>query len=360
MLSIWKNLVPVFTAVGLFASLAGEARAQSAVVPDLRGVTLTFVTQSPYYLPVFEKAGLLKDAPYKVDFAVVTGTSAVVSTLLSGAADLGTLGDFSLILAQANSKPQWTPDDLPLRNVLALAPADPVNFPLIVTLAGKDSNIKSFADIKGKKFSYTPGGSAHLQYLLTLKKAGLTPADVQPVQLDFGVGATALANGNVDVITNNIQSSQAAFDGGATILATSADVGMPAYNTITANADSLKDPKRLAAIRDFLGRYIKFNLWAIQNAKDVEAVYISAVKQNPKQAKLSWLSGRQIPVLVDDQLLATEQGIADTITSYGLAAKPIDVKGQYDRQFNDIIANILKETDYAQILAASVKETAPH
>jgi sulfonate transport system substrate-binding protein len=228
-----------------------------------------------------------------------------------------------------------------------------------VTLAGKDSGIKTVADIKGKKFSYTPGGNANLQYLLTLKKAGLTPADVTPVQLDFGVGATALANGQVDVITNNIQSSAVAFEAGAFILATADDVGLPGVNTLTANSDSLKDPKKLAAIRDFVGRYLKYNLWLVQHPHEVAQTYVVGSKQTPAQAELSWKSGRQIPTLLDDKLLSVEQKIADTVNDYGLVKRAIDVRGQYDPQFNDLVAKFLADSDYLKITAESVAETAP-
>jgi len=345
------------TALLLIGFGAQVALAQTPL--DLSGTTLTVVTQSPQNIPGFDASGLFKDTPYKLNFAVVTGTSAVVSTLLAGAGDLGTLGDFSLILAQSNAQPEWPADNIPLKNVLALAPADPVNYPLIITLAGKDSGIKTVADIKGKKFSYTPGGNANLQYLLTLKKAGLTPADVTPVQLDFGVGATALANGQVDVITNNIQSSGVAFDAGAYILATADDVGLPGVNTITANADSLKDPKKLAAIRDFLGRYLKFQLWQVQNPAAIQQTFVSGSKQTPKQAELSWKSSRQVPVIFDDKLYSTEQGIADTVKTYGLVKRNIDIKSQYDDEFNDLVASYVKDSGYLDIVAKSVAETAP-
>jgi sulfonate transport system substrate-binding protein len=343
-------------ALWIGAGLSG-AFAQDAV--DLSGTTLTVVTQSPQNIPGFEASGLFKGTSYTLKFAVVTGTSAVVSTLLSGAGDLGTLGDFSLILAQSNAQPEWPADDIPLKNVLALKPADPVNFPLIVTIAGKDSGIKTVADIKGKKFSYTPGGNANLQYLLTLKKAGLTPADVTPVQLDFGVGATALANGQVDVITNNIQSSGIALDAGAYILATADDVGLPGVNTLTANSDALKDPKKVAAIRDFIQRYLKFNLWQIQNPEAIEATYVSGAKQTPKQAVLSWKSARQVPVIFDDKLFTTEQGIADTVKTYGLVKRSIDIKVQYDDEFNDVVSAYVKDSGYADIAAKSVADTLP-
>jgi len=346
-------------AATLWTGLSLGAVAQAEAPVDLSGVTLTLVTQSPYYLPAFAASGQFEDVPYTLEFAVVTGTSAVVSTLLSGAGDLGTLGDFSLILAQSNAEPEWPTDDIPLKNILAFAPADPVNFPLIITLAGKDSGIKTLADIKGKKFSYTPGGNANLQYLLTLKAAGLTPADVEPVQLDFGVGATALANGHVDVITNNIQSSAIAFDAGAFILATADDVGLPGYNTLTASSAALADPGKLAAIRDFVARYLRYNLWQVENPDAVAGAYVSAVQQTEAQARLSWLSGRQVPTLIAAPLLETEQAIAGTVNEYGLVKRSIDVSGQYDTQFNDLVTDFLQESGYQDIVAASVAETAP-
>jgi ABC-type nitrate/sulfonate/bicarbonate transport system substrate-binding protein len=82
----------------VLTALLSPALAATAVLAqtdlDLSGTTLTIVTQSPQNIPSFEASGLFKDTAYELKFAVVTGTSAVVSTLLAGAGDLGTLGDF--------------------------------------------------------------------------------------------------------------------------------------------------------------------------------------------------------------------------------------------------------------------------
>ena len=63
------------TALLLIGFGAQVALAQTPL--DLSGTTLTVVTQSPQNIPGFDASGLFKDTPYKLNFAVVTGTSAV-------------------------------------------------------------------------------------------------------------------------------------------------------------------------------------------------------------------------------------------------------------------------------------------
>ena len=62
---------------------------------------------------------------------------------------------------------------------------------------------------------------------------------------------------------------------------------------------------------------------------------------------------------VDDKLLANEQSIADTVKQYGLVKRAIDVKPQFDAEFNDVVTDALQSTGYAAIAAKSVAATAP-
>lgn len=66
-------------------------------------------------------------------------------------------------------------------------------------VVGKDSNINSPADLKGKKIAYVPGTMHHILLLETLKKAGLDPQkDVTLQRIDFFDMGQALAQGSVD------------------------------------------------------------------------------------------------------------------------------------------------------------------
>ena len=66
-------------------------------------------------------------------------------------------------------------------------------------VVGKDSDIKTPADLKGKKIAYVPGTMHHILLLETLRKAGLDPQkDVELKRIDFFDMGQALAQGSVD------------------------------------------------------------------------------------------------------------------------------------------------------------------
>ena len=66
-------------------------------------------------------------------------------------------------------------------------------------VVGKDSDIKTEADLKGKKIAYVPGTMHHLLLLEVLKKNGLDPQkDVELMRIDFFDMGQALAQGTVD------------------------------------------------------------------------------------------------------------------------------------------------------------------
>lgn len=66
-------------------------------------------------------------------------------------------------------------------------------------VVGKDSNIQSPADLKGKKIAYVPGTMHHILLLETLSKAGLDATkDVELLRIDFFDMGQALAQGTID------------------------------------------------------------------------------------------------------------------------------------------------------------------
>lgn len=62
------------------------------------------------------------------------------------------------------------------------------------------SEIKSIADLKGKRVAVEEGTVDHFLLLLGLKKAGLSPSDIQLQPLETGAAAAAFAAGQVDAV----------------------------------------------------------------------------------------------------------------------------------------------------------------
>ncbi len=85
---------------------------------------------------------------------------------------------------------------------------------------GKDSDIQSAEDLKGKTIAYVPGTMHHVLLLDVLRRAGLDPdKDVTLTRIDFFDMGQALAGGQIDAfLSGEPYPSQAELDGYGRIL----------------------------------------------------------------------------------------------------------------------------------------------
>ncbi len=88
----------------------------------------------------------------------------------------------------------------------------------IALVARKDSGIKSFADLKGKKVGSMRGSSPETLFMMSLDKVGLTAADqgadVQLVHFSFSLMEQALTTGMVDAAIISLPDTQKVLDEG--------------------------------------------------------------------------------------------------------------------------------------------------
>lgn len=89
--------------------------------------------------------------------------------------------------------------------IIAASKGEPVKVVATMTekcsalVVGKDSDIKTTKDLKGKKIAYVPGTMHHILLLEVLNKAGLDPAkDVTLQKIDFFDMGQALASKSID------------------------------------------------------------------------------------------------------------------------------------------------------------------
>lgn len=128
---------------------------------------------------LFEKQGI------QVEWVLSQGSNKALEFLNSGSADFTSSAGAAALMAKANgapvqsvyiySKPEWTA--------------------LVTT---KNSPIQTVSDLKGKKVAATIGTDPYIFLLRALNKAGLSPEDVEIINLQHGDGASALSTGQVD------------------------------------------------------------------------------------------------------------------------------------------------------------------
>lgn len=104
----------------------------------------------------------------------------------------------------------------------------------------KDANIKSVADLAGKKVAVNPKGTGEYLLLKALEKNGVDPAKVKRVYLGAADGATAFSSGKVDAWAAWGDFVATAKSKGARLVADGAQVGSENDTTYSISTTFLK------------------------------------------------------------------------------------------------------------------------
>jgi sulfonate transport system substrate-binding protein len=173
------------TAILVIAGVtAGSGCGSSSPTTAAKDIRLDYAYYNPLSLVVRDQH-LLEGRGYNVTWVLSAGSNKANEGLRSKALDLGSTAGSAALVARSNgtpikivdvySKPEWT-----------------------ALVVGKDSAINSVADLKGKKIAVTKGTDPYFFLLQALATAGLSPADVEIINLQHADGKTALERGDVD------------------------------------------------------------------------------------------------------------------------------------------------------------------
>ncbi|HEV7583463.1 MAG TPA: aliphatic sulfonate ABC transporter substrate-binding protein [Mycobacterium sp.] len=169
-----------------------------------KDIHLDYAYYSPLSLVVRDQH-VLENRGYNVTWVLSAGSNKANEGLRSKALDVGSTAGSAALVARANGSPIKAVDLFAGGEWTAL-------------LVAKDSPINSVADLKGKKVAVTKGTDPYFFLLQSLATAGLSPSDIEIVNLQHADGKTALERGNVDAwsgldpfIAQTIQQSGSRF-----------------------------------------------------------------------------------------------------------------------------------------------------
>jgi sulfonate transport system substrate-binding protein len=294
---------------GAITALSSRARAQASLKEIRIGYQKTGVLVIARQQAVLEKRFAAKQVGVKwIEF---TSGPPLLEAMSTGSVDLGAVGDTPPIFAQAANA-----------NIVYVAGSPITNGQGILVPA--NSNIRTIADLKGKRVGFTKGTSAHNVVIATLEKAGLTYEDITPVYLTPPDAGPAFANGSIE--------AWAVWDPYFAI-------GEKRQNgRILINAHEVaKSNSFYLANRDFANAYVRETRevidglgeaarWAEANRAEV-ANALAAVTGVPLEVqavaanRASFLIGP-----VTDDIVTTQQAVADRFHKLGLIPKPIAVR----------------------------------
>ena len=302
-----------------------------ATVPlsELSGLTLQVGDQKGGTESLLRAAGALEDLPYKIAFSTFTSGPPQIEAATAGKIDFAITGNTPPIFgAAANAKVK----------VVSAYDGSGRGDRLLVHA---DSPIRSVTDLRGKRIAVGKGSSAHGNVLAQLNRAGLSPSDVSLVFLQPADALGAFTQRQVDVwAVWDPYTAQAEADIPVRSIAEAAGVTNGAGFGI-ASDEALADPKRNTALSDLLVRYAKAVRWAKDNPDRWAADYAAAVGLDPEVATASQARSLRLPTALTDELVGSEQTLADLFAESKQIATAPKFDNWVDRRYGDALNPLL-------------------
>jgi sulfonate transport system substrate-binding protein len=253
----------------------------------------------------------LKPLGYKVSWTEFPSGPPLLEALNVGAIDFGVAGETPPIFAQAAGAPLV---------YLAYDPPAPQGEAILIP---KDSKLTSVAELKGKKVALNKGSNVHYLLVRALEKAGLKYTDIQPVFLAPADALAAFTRGSVDawVIWDPYEAAAEASTG-ARILADGTDLVANHQFYFSSKAFLETDSKAADVVLEALN---EADEWAKNNIETVAEQLSPSVGLPASVLAVSLRRESYGLKPISDEVIASQQRIADTFHALGLLPKAIKV-----------------------------------
>ncbi len=253
-------ILAVIAAIAACGSNPGKTAAK-----DIR---LDYAYYNPLSLVVRDQH-LLESRGHNVTWVLSAGSNKANEALRSNALDFGSTAGSAALVARANgtpikiidvySKPEWT-----------------------ALVVAKNSPVNSVADLRGKKIAVTKGTDPYFFLLQSLATAGLSPGDVEIVNLQHADGKTALERGDVDAWSGlDPFMAQTVQQQGSRLLYRNPDFN--SYGVLNVREDfSSAHPD---AVQSVVNSYEEARKWAEAHPDELAALLASQAKVTPSVAQ---------------------------------------------------------------------------
>ncbi|MEU9399763.1 ABC transporter substrate-binding protein [Streptomyces sp. NPDC048242] len=309
----------------LVTSCGGDATAGTGDGTDGSGsVSLAVGDQKGGSEAVLRAAGELKNLKYRIKWSTFTSGPPLLEAVNAKAVDIGGVGNTPPVFAAgAGSK-------------IAVVAAQHGTSLGDAILVPKGSKLTAPKQLKGRSVAVAQGSSAHYQLVASLKAAGLTLKDVEVKYLQPADALAAFNSGKVDAwavwdpyTAQVLQAKQ------GRVLTTGEGVTNGLAFQVAAPG-ALRDPKKAAAIKDYLARLRRAQVWVHDHQQEWAKVWAkdTGLPYEVALASVRRTNSTRVPVAVDKPLVASEQQIADTFTALGLIPKKVDFGDFVDTRFN--------------------------
>lgn len=303
--------------VNLLGAAISVAVAASAFAADI--VTLRVGDQKGGNRSLLEISGYTKDLPYKIEWSEFPAAAPILEALNAGALDVGYTGDLSFLTVYAAGAPI---------KAIGGTRSDARTQAILVR---QDSQIRSVADLKGKRLAGTRGGWGQFLIDATLEKAGYKIEDATFAPLGPVDAKIALVAGSIDAwAVWEPYISFATLKDKARVIANGE--GLTPTVTFIVASDNAIATKR-AAVQDLVQRLNKARLWSLDHLPEY-AKNTAELTKLPEDVLLSaYTAQRTSPIAIDENVVKEIQEASDRATRYGILSKALDVNKAVDRTF---------------------------
>ncbi|GAA4089873.1 ABC transporter substrate-binding protein [Streptomyces shaanxiensis] len=181
---------------------------------------------------------------YKVEWQDYATGAPITAQMTAGKIDIGSMGDFPLLINAARGKQLNRPTHLVSVTGYNLKGA------LNTVVTAPDSKLGSLKDLRGKKVSTSVGSAADGTLVRALQRAGLdAEKDISKLNQQPAVGASALQAGSADALSQFVAwPGLLVFQNKAKALYDGAELDLPTFHGVTVREDFAEQrPKVLDA-----------------------------------------------------------------------------------------------------------------
>lgn len=302
--------------IGAAILLAAFACAPGAPLAQEKPLEIRIGTQKGGFFPAVRQRRTLEEAfrPLGIEIKWVDFQFGppLLEAINVGSVDFGFVGDSPPIFAQAGSAR--------IRYVAAVKSEGNTQ----AIIVPKDSPIKTIADLKGKRVAFAKGSSAHNLLVAALEKAGLSWNDITPAPLAPADATAAYVKGSVDAWSIwDPYLALAELKDSARVLVFDKDVHKPNAFYI-AGADFVE--KYPALVGRLNGVFASEGRWADSHQEEVAKAQAEATGVDVEAVRRFVARSNFRVVPVDDEIVKSQQAVADRFTRLGLIPKSINVQ----------------------------------
>lgn len=317
---------------------SGGSLGLDAPLPDQVPAGTKIIVGDPTTQKALQLSGEIDQLPF-VEWANLSGGPQTTEAFRAGALDAGSVAEIPPIHAR------WT--GLQTKIIASRFRVDPLHHPVYEFGVAPGVTATTLADFRGKKIAFSPGQAQGALVLKALRKAGLTKADVQLIELPStgDVYANALAARQVDIAPiGGVQIkrylAKYAAEGAATVQHGLRDDPGHVY----ALESSLTDPAKAAALKAYVAAWARAARWVDEHPEEwIEGYYVADQGLSAEDGR--WLVERTGTIEVPADLADVYVRHQETIDL--LAAEtgndPLRAEDLYDPRFVPVAAEAFEQ-----------------